>query len=65
MRHGRAVGGNLGGFVVCRGFNVWEDCCNIAPAVLSRDWVRAFLGNLPTLTLLALYVMVCSEWEDS
>jgi len=41
----------------------WAECCALAPAVLSRDWIRALLDALPLVTLAALYAMVTDEWE--
>jgi len=41
----------------------WAECCELAPAVLSRSWVRALLDALPLVTLAALYAMVSDEWE--
>jgi len=43
--------------------DAWAVCCDLAPAVLSRDWVRVVLANLPVWTLAALYVIVADEWE--
>jgi len=41
----------------------WAVCCDLAPAVLSRDWVRALLSALPVVTLGGLYAIVADEWE--